>query len=141
MTIAPPNLLALHRILAEAGDEAAALRSAVDRVIAGDADSLDAELGLKPGPGERNWRTVAALQRRDDLIRRAAAEHFADLTNREAAEQIASALSRFRNSHDWRRSRAATTCPLLGVKATWWSVLKLRDQPIGAERIRQILGR
>ena len=72
-------------------------------------------------------------------MRRAAAEHFADLTNREAAEQIAGALSRFRNSHDWRRSRAATTCPLQGIKATWWNVLKLRDQPLGASRIRQIL--
>lgn len=140
MNAAPPLLQALACVLAEApGDEAAELRAAVQRVLEGEADSLDAEFGLKPGPGERNWRTVAALQRRDDLIRQAAAEHFAGMTAREAAERISSELSRFRGSHDWRRWRAATTCPLLGVKATWWNVLKLRDQPLGPERIRQIL--
>lgn len=135
-----PLLHALARALAAApGAEARACRERVARVISGDEESLDAAFGLKPGPGERSWRTISALQRRDDLIRQVAAEHYAGMTAREAGERISIELGRFRNSHDWRRSRAATTCPFTGPKAKWWQILRLIDRPIGASRIRQIL--
>ncbi|MCA1495000.1 hypothetical protein I6F11_29765 [Ensifer sp. NBAIM29] len=65
MNAAPPLLRALSLVLAEAsGDEAAALRSAVDRVIAGDEDSLDAAFGCflpqAAGTGARSQPRINA---------------------------------------------------------------------------------
>lgn len=139
MTV-PPLLESLVQALSVSpAEDAAACSEAVQRVIAGEAEGLDEAFGLLPGPGERHWRTVAALHRRDDLIRKVAAEHFVGLPHREAAERIASELGRFRASHDWRRARAATACPLFGIKAAWWSILKLIDRDLGSSRIRQVL--
>jgi hypothetical protein len=137
----PPLLESLARALAVSpAEDAAVCSQAVQRVLDGTTEGLDEAFGLKAGPGERNWRTVDVGRRRDDLIRKAAAEHFAGTTKREAAELIASELMRFRSCHDWRRSRADTVCPFQGVKAIWWQILRLVDKPLGAERSRQILG-
>lgn len=139
MTV-PPLLESLVRALAVSPEEdAAACSQAVQRVLDGEAEGLDDAFGLRPGPGERHWRKVAALHRRDDLIRKAAAEHFVGLPHREAAERIASELGRYRASRDWRRDRAATACPLTGIKAKWWQILKLLDRDLGPSRIRQVL--
>ncbi|MGR9311379.1 hypothetical protein ACU8MX_18355 [Rhizobium leguminosarum] len=142
MTVASDPLLMLQQILADqAGDGAAELRLAVQRVIDGDEPSLDAALGLKPAAGERSWRTTAALEERNRLICETALTFFPGSSNRERAEAIAAGLERFRSGPDWWRYRARKTCPYpQGLKANFWLILKVLDQNLSADRVRKVLG-
>ncbi|PDS79157.1 hypothetical protein [Rhizobium sp. L43] len=141
MTTAPYHpLQELSRILAaQPGDEAAArIGAAVQRVLDGDEDSLDA--ALSEGRGWRSWRSDLARAERDRLICEIEAEFFADRPTREAAREIAKGLDRFHSGVDWRRFRNAETNPFpQGLKAKFWLILKAIDRPLSAARIRDLL--
>ncbi|ANK84450.1 hypothetical protein AMJ97_CH00813 [Rhizobium sp. N1314] len=143
MTIVSDPLRTLQQILADhAGDGAAELRLAVQRVIDGAEPSLDAALGLKPAAGQRNWKTTAALEERNRLIRETAATFFPGSSIRERSEAIANGLERFRSGPDWWRYRERKTCPYpQGIKANFWRILKIFDRSLSAARVRAVLAR
>ena len=100
---------------------------------------LDTALGIVNGAGE-SWRLADAVRRRDDLLRHVAAEYYCGQKPSVAAPKIASDLSRFRSSAAWRTARTAAACPYEGERAFFWQILRLVDKPIGADRLRRILG-
>ncbi|QND22553.1 hypothetical protein HB774_24075 [Rhizobium leguminosarum bv. viciae] len=141
MTITSDPLQILQQILADrAGEGAAELRLAVQKVIDGAEPGLDAALGLKPAAGQRS--TTVAIEERDRLIREIAATFFPEGSIRERSEAIAAGLERFRSGPDWWRYRARKTCPYpQGVKKNFWLILKAFDRNLSAERVRKLLGR
>ncbi|MGO7030639.1 hypothetical protein ACCS91_27260 [Rhizobium ruizarguesonis] len=143
MTVAPDHpLRMLHQILADhAGDGAAELRLAVQRVIDGDEPSLDLALGLKPAAGRRGWKTVASLEERDRLIRETATTFFPGKSIREMADAIANGLERSHAGTDWQRFKSVDACPYpQGLKANFWFILKAFNRPLSAESVRKIVG-
>ena len=93
---APPDQLralaaALERGGVEGVSDPAKVASALRRYLqeAPNGLTLDEALGLVPAPGHPAWWTTEARQRRDDVIRELARRHYAGLSVRETARQIA----------------------------------------------------
>ncbi|MEY9131858.1 hypothetical protein ABIE79_003325 [Bradyrhizobium diazoefficiens] len=91
--------------------------------------------------GQRSASTRAAQAERDRLICRMAAEFFPGLPAVTQAEEISRRLARYRAGPDWRRDRSAARVAYAATTRGWcWSVLRLQDRPLSADRIRKILG-
>lgn len=56
--------------------------------------SFEQALGLAPAPGADGWRTLERRAKRDDLLRRLAAEHFAEGSLRDRCARMELALRR-----------------------------------------------
>jgi hypothetical protein len=114
--------------------------ASIDRFITSSL-SLDAAMGLRPGPGERHPTTLRRTTERDRALG-IAAMHFAEPSRRAVARRLAEALRRY-EATGWRRDRLCEVCPHdpSSPAAALWHVLKMnRGEPLAAERIRKIWG-
>ena len=115
---------------------------ALQRYVDRDVDSLDEAFGVRHQRGQRTRSTVAAHVERDRLVVEAVAAHYANKSREHAAELLAADLERYAAS-GWQRGE----CDLdefpsrLGGKIYkfCWLILKAKNLPIGAPRIKQIL--
>src|SRR5436190_1876545 len=81
------------------------------------------------GRGHRLPATLDALARRDRLLREAAHRFFSNVSDREAARQLHTALARYRGGR-WRRDRSVPSCPAQHqgkLTAVLWAILRARD--------------
>lgn len=95
----------------------------------------------KRGPGHRLPETLAALDRRDALLREAAATFFPDLSACAAARLLETALNRYR-SHAWRFERVFDQCPphrTGRLEGMCWRILKTVDADISTRSIRRAI--
>ena len=120
-----------------------AIADALDAFLAGRADTLDEALGLpRRRPGERTRATELAINERNRIVREAAARHYPALRPAAQAKELATELGRFRATA-WVRECEAETCParhLGSVQEACWHILRCRDNALGEEAIRKILG-
>lgn len=89
------------------------LGAAIGAYLSAPADrpSLDRLLGLAPEPGARSWQTIQRHARRDEALRRLAADHFPSGSCRQRAAQIRERCERY-EAAEWRRAdRMAGTMP------------------------------
>jgi hypothetical protein len=92
--------------------------------------------------GKRLPGTVEALARRDELLRRAAAEFCCSMTHHQAAELLHQKLLRYRTSAWSSRDRAEDECPARlasRLDGLLWKILKARDAVPGAAMIATVL--
>ncbi len=140
----PPTIAELERAasyLAAAPDLGVAkVGEAFLAWLSGEVEELPAALGFTPG--RRAVGTLQALDRRDQLLVKAAETHLAHLGSANArADALASALKHYRAS-GWPRHRTAAVCPpaIAGtLGGACWAVLRTRDAELSASRIRRIL--
>jgi hypothetical protein len=102
---------------------------------------LDDALGLGGEQGRRSWRTERQLERRDHLVREAAAQWFGHEAS--PADVLASVLRRYART-SWRRDRVADACPdrLIGTAhESLWRILKARPVELTGGHVRRILSR
>jgi hypothetical protein len=94
------------------------------------------------GRGHRLPATLAAIARRDALIREAVAVFFLGASANEAAHRLHQALDRYACG-PWRRERAAEFCPPRhdGLAGYCWKILRQRDRTPSARSIRLVLAR
>lgn len=95
------------------------------------------------GRGRRLPATVARLAERDRLLQGARARFWPDLSEREAAREIAAAIRRYASTA-WWRERVLDTVPArhAGRPAElWWRLLKVHDHPPSPETVRRAIRR
>jgi hypothetical protein len=112
----------------------------IDRIANG--EDAAAALGLKRSPGQRKWRTCAALAERDRLLRDAAAR-YVDLSVTEQAMLLHRELSRY-HATAWQRERTYEDCPdphLGTIHEFLWRALKVHDHVLAARSLRLVLAR
>jgi hypothetical protein len=122
----------LHSLLDELPPEdAARLADGIAAYVDGDAETLaDA---LRPRP--------AALDARNNLLAEARRRFLPDASDSEAARRLAESLSRYRNSPDWRRDRAAAVVGYRdSLRGHCWAILKARDLALSERQVRRLLG-
>jgi hypothetical protein len=115
------------------------LADAIDQVLAG--EPADAAFGLKARPGQRSWRTCAALAERDRLFREAAARFLGGLSLSEQAHRLSVELSRY-HATAWQRERTSDLCPdrhLGTIRELLWRALKANDRVLGDRTLRLVL--
>jgi hypothetical protein len=78
---------------------------------------------------------------RTDLLLRMKETFWHAVSNREAALQMSSRISRFRAGR-WRDTRALDTCPFPAgsLNGALWALMRVCDRDMGAETIRHALG-
>lgn len=104
--------------------------------------TLDDALGLAPGPGQRDPRTLFAIEERDRLLRHMAVTWFPGLPVSHQAEAIANAIARYRSGPDWRRDRTREAVDYRDtLRGDAWAVLKVRDHAPAAGSVRETLRR
>jgi hypothetical protein len=97
-------------------------------------------------PGDRRGRrtltTLDALNRRDALLIEAADRFCINMSARETARRLHSALLRYR-AGAWRRTRADLVCrhPAERLDAALWELLHARDYVPSERLIRAVLSR
>jgi hypothetical protein len=102
----------------------------------GDCGFIEA-FGLEVQPGQSDPRTVAALERRNELICEASLKHWP------VAADFHRALSRYATAV-WPRERLLPSCPQsrLGKPEEFlWRILRERDHVISSQQIRDITHR
>ncbi|MGY2845637.1 hypothetical protein ACVIWU_004492 [Bradyrhizobium sp. USDA 4509] len=94
---------------------------------------------LRVGPGQRSLETQAAIERRNDLIRRLARRFYPGRSRNQQAESIHRDLARYAGG-SWRTASAAAECPHRDERRQLlWRVLKARDRVPTARFINDIL--
>ncbi len=91
--------------------------------------------------GHRLPETLAALARRDELIRQAAERFFSDASDHEAARLLHQALERYAGCA-WQRERSAPECPPRHagrLTASCWHILHAVDRVPSEPLIRKII--
>jgi len=115
------------------------MATVLDRILAG--EPADVAFGLKAGPGQRTWRSCAALAERDRLFRAAAARFLGGLSLAEQAHRLSVELSRY-HATAWQRERASDLCPnrhLGTIREFLWSALKQHDRLLTGRSLRLVL--
>ncbi len=143
MSAAARDLIALAEHLQGVEEPwAAAIVDGLERLLTGDTDDVAEALGLKTSPGERHWRTTAALDTRDRILREAATRFFPNMKKSRQAEELGVGLRRYGSGPDWRRDRELCECPypVHLLKFYYWALLRAIDNPLSDDRIRRILG-
>lgn len=109
-------------------EDGAKLAGVLNQFLAG--RSLDEALQLPHA-----WRTLAVLQRRDEIIRQAAA-----LVEQPRARNLAMAWHRFA-ADVWPRIRHNETNPFRAgsIDALLWQAMAMRPDVLGERRIRSII--
>ena len=114
---------------------------AVEKWLAGEVETLEAALGVQPGPGHRRLPTQLARTRRDDLVRQAAAR-FAEGTSPAAqARWLATHWRRYAGTA-WPRERHLTTPPAHRagtIESIFWQAMKIADATLSERTIRSVL--
>lgn len=111
------------------------------RLYFGDDTSLDHVFGLRTNPGQRSIQTKAMVARRDELIRRLAADHFRGASCNATAAAIHKAWSRYASSA-WPRERGSDAIPVARINRpefAFWQIMKLQDVVLSQRTIRSIL--
>jgi len=92
------------------------------------------------GRGHSKPAMVLTLAVRDHLLREARRRFCIGISDRQAARQLHTALTRYQAGR-WRRSRVDVTCPHQGeqIDALLWTILKVRDVIPSERSIRRIL--
>jgi hypothetical protein len=136
------SLAAAVCVLRQYGDPTdMVVADALGAVLAGRAVSIDSALGITGTRGQRRLATRVRLERRDNLIREAAARFFPGMRTNAQADRLARALARYSDTA-WRRDRMVSECPARLVntlQAYCWELLANNEKVLGAERIKQIL--
>jgi hypothetical protein len=115
------------------------MTTVIDRILAG--EQADTAFGLKARPGQRTWRTCAALAERDLLFREAAARFLGGLSLAEQAQRLSVELSRY-HATAWQRERASDLCPDRHrgtIRECLWRVLKAHDRVLSERSLRLLL--
>lgn len=115
------------------------LADVIDRILAG--EPADVALGLKTKPGQRTWRTSAALAERDQIFKEAARRFLAGRSLAEQAHRLSIQLSYY-HATAWQRERASDLCPdrhLGTIREFLWRGLKARDRALSERSLRQVL--
>jgi hypothetical protein len=102
-----------------------------------DGADLDQALGVQTAAGDRDVRTVARQARRDEILRDLAAEMCPEKPVTRQAEYLEKVISRY-SAGPWIHDRGRTIPPERNRKL--WELLRLYPSPLGARRIRMILG-
>lgn len=139
MTSPAAELHEAAEILAANGKPA--LARGIRRFLAGDVPDLESALGMKGAPGERSWRTVDAIERRDAAIRELRRRHHADQGPSAAAKAIANDLTRYECT-GWARDRLADEMPAAyrgKPRGLHWRILKAGGTAPGQRRIYDII--
>jgi hypothetical protein len=142
----PPPVCRLRRIAgairasrAPDHDDQAWLADALDRVLAG--EPIASAFDMKPRPGQRTLATISALDRRNALLRDAAAQFFRDVPTAEQARRLSAALAHY-HATAWQRERSLDACPLRHagkIHELLWGALKANDRVLSARSIRLVL--
>lgn len=105
----------------------------------GDGAAGDLIEALDPEASRRTW-LAEAIERRDRLLREAAACHCPSLSIAARGELLASRLRRYRTSA-WQRDRIRTTNPYPAgeLHAVLWQALRLVDRDLSPRQARRIL--
>lgn len=85
---------------------------------------------------------AAVFIQRDALIVRCRFEFFAQRSDHDAAQEIASDWRRYAAA-GWIRERSHEACPARhagSLKALLWAIMKISPRVLSAERIRKIVG-
>ena len=117
------------------------LRAALENVLRGEASSLDQALGLRPKPGQRTIATTAKTKRRDELLRRTAADFYPGHSPTVAAHEIYKIWSRYAESA-WPRERIASDVPINRIDTPQfyiWQIMRLQDHVLSERTIRLVL--
>jgi hypothetical protein len=99
------------------------------------------ELTQGRGPGHRLPETLAALARRDELIREAVERFFPGASGHEAARRLHQALDLYACCA-WQRERRAAECPARHIgrlTAFCWHILRAVDHVPSEPLIRKII--
>lgn len=110
------------------------------------ADLIDALLNgeagpLKPRPGQRTYRTIQNIKRRDALLKEAAAKFFPGQHVSQPAFRLASDLAHY-HATAWQRDRLCPECPAQyadKLRVLLFQILKCIDAPPSGRTIRRIL--
>ena len=114
---------------------------AVETWLTGNATTLDAAFHVQPQPGQRSLPTQFARQRRDDLIRQAAARFAQGDTPAAQARWLAERWRRYAGTA-WSRERHLDAPPAHRagtVEALFWQAMKVADVVLRERTVRQIL--
>ena len=114
---------------------------AVEGWIFGEAESLDAALGIKPDAGQRSLPTQFARHRRDALVREAAQRFAEGATDAARARWIAERWKRYAAT-GWARERHLDAPPMHRagtVEALLFEAMKVADATLTERTIRLIL--
>lgn len=129
-----------RRLREDDDDDLAEFAAVIERVLAGDEPSLDRAIGLCV-PSQRSIETQAFLIRRNELLRRLAADHFPDLSTHAAATELHRIWRRYASSA-WPRERNSATMPVHRIEKpefAFWQIMKLQDRVLAERSIRRIL--
>jgi hypothetical protein len=114
----------------------------LQRFLARNCESMEEALGLKYSRGGVPWWLEEAIRKRDDALRRLAAEHFFEMTPAAKAKGVHCIAVRYAAS-GWRhdRDRAQPPCEYTGtMKEYLWAAFKSgAAMPIGERHLRNIL--
>ncbi len=142
---APANLDAFARaagVLCAHGDQdVKSIGQAMSAWMGGDGPKrLEAALGLKRGPGQRSFKTIAEHERRNALICEMAQHFWAIEKPSGQADELAKAMLRY-HSTGWKHSRAAPACPHHPdtLRAALWGLFKVHPHTLSASRISTML--
>ncbi len=122
-------------------DDVLEFAASVERVVSGDETSLDRLLGLRPAPGQRSLETKVAINRRDELLRRTAADHYGDLSAAATADAMHRAWLRYAESA-WPRERNSAALPTHRIDKPefgFYQIMKTDNCVLSARSIRRIL--
>jgi len=116
-----------------------AFEAYANEIEAGRPASLDKAFGLKQRGGISPPR-AAALQRRDDLLRRLwhKSDEWSDLAPAAAARMMSQSAKRY-EAIRWPREQKSIVAPLTEPAATWWKILRSDLSVPEAKRLQQIL--
>jgi hypothetical protein len=102
-----------------------------------DGADLDQALGVQTAAGDRDCRTIARQTKRDTLLRELAAEMCPEKPITRQAEYLEKVISRY-SAGPWVHERGRAIPFERNRKL--WELLRLYPSPLGARRIRMILG-
>ena len=117
------------------------LAEALDAYLTGDSGSLDAALGIRPGPGESTLAATFQRHRRDAILREVAQRFMPGAPPAAQARQMAQRWHRYASS-GWVRERHHDEVPQHRVgtpEASFWRIMKAHDQVLSERSIRSIL--
>lgn len=125
------------------GDDGPWLAAGLDAYLrrAPEGLTLPAALELAVPVGGAPWWRIDALARRDDALRRLAAEHYSSLPPSERAAAIGVSLRRYAST-SWPRDRHFSACPsrLVGTSGELlFAIMSVSRAPMSDRQIARII--
>ena len=119
----------------------AMLAEALDAYFTGGSETLDAALGIRPGPGESTLAATFQRHRRDTILREVADRFMPGAPPAAQAREISKRWGRYAAS-GWVRERLQDEMPQHRIgkpEAAFWRIMKAHDQVLSERSIRSIL--